>query len=173
MSFDSRDIVEKSPIQQDNTHVKYAGFWIRQASGIIDLVIIMVPLVIVFSLIIVFFMFAFIRSNSTGAVRSAVFGSAITCLICMMYLVVFIIVWLYFAWFESSKYMGTPGKILLGLKVTDLNGNRISGGKASLRFICKTILDIFFYTGSIFITISEKKQGLYDIIAGTLVVKRK
>jgi hypothetical protein len=32
--------------------------------------------------------------------------------------------------------------------------------------------DVGFFTGSIFITLSEKKQWLYDIIAGTLVVKR-
>ncbi|MDF2572930.1 MAG: hypothetical protein K0R55_4534 [Sporomusa sp.] len=29
-------------------------------------------------------------------------------------------------WFNSSSYQGTPGKMILGIKVTDLEGNRIS-----------------------------------------------
>ncbi len=29
-------------------------------------------------------------------------------------------------WFNSSKYQGTPGKLLVGIKITDMNGERIS-----------------------------------------------
>ncbi|MBU6454162.1 MAG: SAF domain-containing protein [Cyanobacteria bacterium REEB67] len=34
--------------------------------------------------------------------------------------------WLYYAGFESSRFAATPGKILLGLKVTDVNGQPFS-----------------------------------------------
>ena len=42
--------------------------------------------------------------------------------------------WLYNAYCESSEWQATPGKKVLNLLVTDLNGNRISFGRASGRF---------------------------------------
>jgi uncharacterized RDD family membrane protein YckC len=51
----------------------------------------------------------------------------------------------YSAWFESSKYQGTPGKILLKLKVVDEWGNRIGFVTAALRYILKIVFANFFY----------------------------
>jgi hypothetical protein len=45
--------------------------------------------------------------------------------------------WMYFAAFESSGWQATPGKKALGIKVTDLNGDRISFGRATLRYFGK------------------------------------
>jgi uncharacterized RDD family membrane protein YckC len=170
MGFESGDNVGGS-IRQDSANVKYGGFWIRLVAYIIDGLIIGIPLGIIITVITLIFAFASGSSSSSGTMSSAAFSSA-ACMICTVYIVIIIITWFYFAWFESSKYMGTPGKILLGLKVTDLNGNRISFGKAILRFFCKTLLNLFLFVGSLFIVVSEKKQGLYDVIAGTLVIKR-
>ncbi|MCG8347540.1 MAG: RDD family protein [Chloroflexales bacterium] len=44
-------------------------------------------------------------------------------------------IWFYFALFESSSWQATPGKRLLRLKVTDLDGGRIGLGRALLRAI--------------------------------------
>jgi Predicted membrane protein/domain len=40
----------------------------------------------------------------------------------------------YFVGFNCSKYQGTAGKIVVGIKITDLNGNRISFFRALARY---------------------------------------
>ncbi|TGC06664.1 hypothetical protein CUN85_12740 [Methanolobus halotolerans] len=78
--------------------------------------------------------------------------------------------WLYFAIMESSSYQATFGKQLIGMKVTDLAGNRISFWKATLRHFAKILSSVVFYLGYLMIGFTEKKQGLHDMIAGCLVV---
>ena len=82
------------------------------------------------------------------------------------------IVWVYYAIMESSKYQSTLGKAVLGIKVTDLKGNRISFGRASGRFFAKIISSLTLGVGYIMIAFTEKKQGLHDMIAECLVVKK-
>ena len=87
----------------------------------------------------------------------------------------------YFAFFESSKYRGTPGKIAFGLEVTDLEGKPISWKKALLRAVIKglvflmkpplTFLGLIGVIGFVFSFFTEKKQALHDILAKTLVVE--
>src|SRR3989338_4266661 len=67
---------------------------------------------------------------------------------------------LYFSYFESSEYQGTPGKMLLNLKVTDLDGNRISFGKAIGRYFGKCLSAIILCIGFLMVAWDEKKQGL-------------
>jgi uncharacterized RDD family membrane protein YckC len=60
----------------------------------------------------------------------------------------------------------------MGIKVTDLKGNRISFAKAFMRHISKLITTAFFGIGYLTIIFSKKRQGLYDMIVGTVVVYR-
>jgi uncharacterized RDD family membrane protein YckC len=87
-------------------------------------------------------------------------------------LAVWIISLLYFAIMESSKAQASVGKMAMGIKVTDLDGNRISFGKAFLRSIGKVLSQMIMYIGYLMAAFTEKKQGLHDIIAGTLVLKK-
>jgi uncharacterized RDD family membrane protein YckC len=82
-----------------------------------------------------------------------------------------IVGWVYFAGFESSHMQATPGKAALGLKVTDLNGNQIGFGTATGRYFGR-ILSGILYIGYIMVAFTERKQGLHDMLAGTLVVKQ-
>ncbi len=77
---------------------------------------------------------------------------------------------IYFAGFESSKKQATPGKQTLGIKVTDLEGNRISFGKAVFRYVVKMIAGDTFGIGYLAIIFSKKKQGLHDMAVGSVVV---
>jgi uncharacterized RDD family membrane protein YckC len=62
----------------------------------------------------------------------------------------------------------------LGLVVTDLDGQRISFGKASGRHFGKIISSLILCIGFIMAGFTERKQALHDIMAGTLVnIKRK
>jgi len=78
--------------------------------------------------------------------------------------------WLYFTLFESSVHKATPGKMVLGVIVTDAKGNQISFGRANGRYWSKLFSNIMLLAGYILAGINEKKQALHDIIADTLVV---
>lgn len=81
--------------------------------------------------------------------------------------------WLYFTLFESSSKQATLGKMAMGIIVTDLNGNRISFGKANGRYWSKIVSFLILYIGFIMAGFTEKKQALHDIIAKCLIVKRR
>jgi uncharacterized RDD family membrane protein YckC len=80
--------------------------------------------------------------------------------------------WLYYALMESSSNQGTLGKMALGLTVTDQAGQRISFGRATGRFFAKILSAMILLIGFFMIGWTARKQGLHDMIAGTLVVKR-
>ena len=81
-----------------------------------------------------------------------------------------VISWLYCASQDSSVVQATPGKKLMGLKVTDLEGNRISFGRATGRHFAK-FLSSFFMIGYLVQPFNPRKQTWHDSLAGTLVVK--
>lgn len=77
--------------------------------------------------------------------------------------------WLYEAFMESSSYQATLGKMIFGMKVTDLNGNRISFERATGRHFAKWLSGMILGIGYIMVAFTERKQGLHDLLAGTLV----
>lgn len=83
-----------------------------------------------------------------------------------------IVGWLYHAWLESSTVQATPGKLALGIMVTDLEGGRISFGRASVRFFGMFVSAFIFLIGFLMVAFTRRKQALHDIIAGCLVVNR-
>jgi uncharacterized RDD family membrane protein YckC len=87
------------------------------------------------------------------------------------YMVSILINWLYSAFLESSENQATLGKRALGLKVTDMNGQRISFANASGRFFGKYVSAIILCIGYLMMLWDDKKQTLHDKMAGTLVVK--
>jgi uncharacterized RDD family membrane protein YckC len=122
----------------------FAGFWIRAAAYIIDTVLgVIVMLALVFI---------------AGDLQSMTDPEATTAfrLSDLLGLIIGIV---YFAGFESSAYQATPGKMALGLIVTDLDGRRISA--------------MILLIGFIMVAFTDRKQGLHDYIASTLVVRGK
>ena len=86
-------------------------------------------------------------------------------------LVGYLLAIVYWVYFPSSDMMATPGKAVLGLKITDNDGNQISMGTAFMREILgKFVSAIVMYIGFLIVGFSDKKRGLHDMIAGTLVV---
>ena len=78
---------------------------------------------------------------------------------------------LYYVVTESGSSQGTPGKCLVGLKVVDLDGNRISGTKALGRHFGKWVSSLALMAGWFFPIFTKKKQALHDIMAGTLIIR--
>ena len=81
--------------------------------------------------------------------------------------------WLYYTLFESSSYLATPGKIALGILVTDIGGNKVSFGRANARYWSKIFSGALLLFGFIMTGFTRKKQGLHDIIAGTIVTTNR
>jgi len=97
------------------------------------------------------------------AARSAFFVS---------FMVLNVLVWLlYFTYFEGTSGQ-TLGKKIMGIKVVKENGDQPSFMDALIRTILRIIDGIAFYlVGFIVILVSEKKQRLCDMAAGTIVVE--
>ncbi len=83
-----------------------------------------------------------------------------------------VVTWLYYALQESSPAQATFGKRALGLRVTTMEGERISFGRATGRFFAKIISGLIIGIGYLMVIWTEKKQGLHDMMASTLVIKK-
>jgi uncharacterized RDD family membrane protein YckC len=77
----------------------------------------------------------------------------------------------YWAGLESSRWQATLGKRAVGIRVTDLDGRRISFPRALGRTLAKLLSTLIFMIGYLMAGWTERKQALHDLIAGTLVVR--
>lgn len=144
---------------------QYAGFWRRLAALLIDLVIVysihfIVGLILGVILLLssIFIVWPSIPEKAEDIIYR---------------IIGFIVFLLFYAVFESSSKQGTPGKMALGIIVTDLNNNRITFGKAIARNSWKLVSIMILGLGYIIAVFTEKKQALHDISTNCLVVKKK
>jgi uncharacterized RDD family membrane protein YckC len=138
--------------------MNYAGFWKRAAAFIIDCII----------ALLVLFVLSFVLGSIMAVQETddpAVFVGAV-------YILEVIYWWIYFAVMESSPTQGTLGKMAIGIKVTDLEGSRISFGRASGRHFGKLISGLILQMGFVMVAFTKKKQGLHDKMASCLVVNK-
>lgn len=72
------------------------------------------------------------------------------------------------------KCRGTPGKLLLGLRVVDArNGGNLDLLQSVIRYFGYLLSMLPLFLGFIWIAFDPRKQGFHDKIAKTLVVKFK
>lgn len=138
---------------------RFGGFWLRFFALFIDSFLV---LILQFA---VGFAVGFVMAETGSEVDEAtatVIGFVVGALVG----------WIYFAAGESGHSQGTVGKRAMSLAVTDLNGDRITFGRASGRYFSKILSGLFFGIGYLMVAFSDKKQGLHDMMAGTLVVRR-
>jgi uncharacterized RDD family membrane protein YckC len=154
----------------------YAGFWERFAAYLIDGMILGIPFGIV--VIVLIFMFGgfgmMLHRTQPVDPREAVTFLAPMFLIFISGMFFFIVLqWLYSAGLESSGWQATVGKSVMNLRVTNLEGRRISFGHATGRFFAKIVSGLIpLAIGYIMAAFTERKQALHDLIAGTLVLKK-
>jgi uncharacterized RDD family membrane protein YckC len=138
---------------------RYAGFWRRVLAFILDQVLLTIA----------------------GGVASIVLGIAILGLGAhgrrdvhdVISLFPFLWTWLYYALLESSPLQSTVGKMACGLIVTDIDGQRISFGRATGRYFAKILSAIIIGIGFFMAGWTRRKQALHDIICDTLVLKKQ
>ena len=81
------------------------------------------------------------------------------------------IAWLYEALLTSSPWGATVGKRALKLRVVTEQGERISFARASGRFFAKILSALLLFVGFLMVAFTERKRGLHDMLAGTVVVQ--
>lgn len=148
-----------------NISERYGGFWVRVAASIIDGIIITVPMSVLFII------YSFITAPEEG---TATDEEMVTMLLgyTVIYIIALVGIALYYILTTASKMQGTVGKKIMGLKVVDLNGNRLTFGRATGRYFATILSGMIFNIGYLMAAFTEKKQTLHDMIASTLVVKK-
>ncbi|HWU77736.1 MAG TPA: RDD family protein [Rhodanobacter sp.] len=152
----------------------FAGFWKRVAAYILDAIILQIP---------TYFIMKMMGNdaaqetmkqsmlNAPGDPHAMLaayhqyyvtMGAAI--------LLTAVLSWLYFAICESSAWQATVGKLALGIRVTDLQGNRISLPRALGRYPAKYLSVIILCIGFMMAGWTRRKQALHDMICSTLVL---
>lgn len=157
-------------------NTNYAGFWLRFVAIIIDGIIIGVVQAFVIVPILAaigFSAFSTMESmdmNDPGE-AAGMFG-ALMAMMGTTWILSIAIQVIYFTVMESSKTQATVGKMALGLKVTDVNGNKLDFTKALIRNLGRILSNMTMLIGYIIAGFTAKKQALHDFIAGTIVVKK-
>ena len=141
----------------------YAGFWRRVGAYIIDAILLNIVASIITSELGIDNGMGAVMSGDPEAIAAASSVASTGTLLNV------VIALAYFAGMESSSWQATLGKKVLGMVVTDLDGNRISLPRAIGRYFAKILSAIILLIGFIMVAFTEKKQGLHDMIAGTLV----
>lgn len=72
---------------------------------------------------------------------------------------------------ELSPWQGSPGKHVLGLKVTDLQGRRLSLPRALLRHAAGLLSWLTLNLGHLWAALPPHRRALHDRIAGARVVR--
>jgi uncharacterized RDD family membrane protein YckC len=62
------------------------------------------------------------------------------------------------------------GKLAMGIRVTDLEGRRISFWRAVGRYAAKIVSAMILLIGFLMVAWTRRKQGLHDMLANTLVL---
>lgn len=125
----------------------YAGFWRRVGASLIDTL---------FVTIIFLFIFGddFFRSellSPAGLLQDA------------LLLVITVTLWL--------KFLGTPGKLLMGCQVVDADSFQpISGKQALIRYLGYYVSLLSLGLGFFWIAWDKRKQGFHDKMANTVVL---
>ena len=144
----------------------YAGFWLRLVAYIIDAIILGMVGVFAFFPLFMANIHTFRTQNPWEVYTSMSRPLFAIRLLALM------LSWIYYASLESSSWQATLGKKLLGLRVTDLAGNRITFARASGRFFGKILSGMILGIGFLMAGFTARKQALHDILAGCLVLRQ-
>ena len=153
----------------------YASFSRRALARFIDLCVVLAPCGILYSVnrflgfpVRYTSLFNWARPESVTMFMSADFPGVFLTFAAVKLCIAFP----YFALMESSRRQGTVGKQVAKIKVTDLEGNRISFGRATGRYFLKMVSSFEFMLGYL-ISFSDQRQTWHDYISRTLVVRKE
>lgn len=136
--------------------VRHAGFWIRFTAYAVDCVVVYVGVVLVLTAI-------GVDTTDTSVWMLAAVHS--------MFELDAVLIWLlYDVGFWVSPWQATPGKRLLGLRVTNLHYRKITLPRAITRYATSFLSAVLLCIGYFLIAFTDKKRALHDLLAGTFVI---
>jgi uncharacterized RDD family membrane protein YckC len=143
------------------TDVAFAGFWRRLLAFVIDYIFLFGVELALAAIVYVFVptTVSAIQGGSLRAIEEV--GPVMSA-----------IGWAYYGIFESSPARGTLGKMALGLYVGDIHGDPITFRRAVWRNWLKVLSWVTLGTGFVLAAFTPRKQGLHDLLAGTLVLRK-
>ena len=165
-----------APLPQTTTAAleDYAGFWKRVGAYILDAIILYIPSMFISKMMggdaaeEIMKQAILAGASDMNAVMAA-YGQFYSTMAPAL-LINTVIGILYFALCESSAWQATVGKLALGIRVTDMSGQRISFPRALGRYLAKFISVLILCIGFLMVAFTRRKQGLHDLMAGTLVL---
>ncbi len=151
----SPDLTPATDPAPSSSSYRFAGFWVRVLATLIDGLIIAVLAVL-------------LRTVLPG--NGGDWGYALLTPSISASLAEIILIWLYAALMESSAWRATVGKRAMGLVVVDMQGRRISFARATGRHAAKWLSSLLLCIGYLMVAFTQRKQGLHDMLANTLVL---
>lgn len=151
--------VEEMPLgyaSPDLVGMETAGFWIRAIALLIDWMVVLALNTGIHGAMYFLSVNGWIGWSGGDTLTALKFASQV----------------MYFSLMESSPWQGTLGKLVFRLRVTDLDGTRITFGRAFFRHIGKWCSVGSFFVGFLMASFTQRNQALHDMMAKTLVVKR-
>jgi uncharacterized RDD family membrane protein YckC len=165
-----------APMAYLSAGVQYAGFWLRVVAYVIDGIVMGVAFMALFlPFAIMTGLAAALGSihpgedpRDVGAVLGGTFFLGLVTIVALG----IVGGWLYHAKMESSAWEATLGKKALNLRVTDLNGARVSFKRATGRHFAKLITGLIpLGVGFALAGLTERRQALHDMLANCLVLR--
>lgn len=142
--------------------LEYAGFWIRFAAFLIDSVVVLVGLQLLAWLL---------PAQEEVDIAALLQGAPLPTGLVLQGLLQNLVVAVLFIWLWV-KFLGTPGKRVLGLRVVDAGtGRALSTGQAIGRYLGYYVSMLPLFLGFIWIGLDRRKQGFHDKLAGSVVVR--
>ena len=162
LSFDLRQHHGVETPEHVDVRLELAGVGSRLAAAVLDTLLIWLAVIGL-----VFVNAALI----SGASEASSWGTAIVILL------MFLLVWGYFALFEALNGGRTPGKQALGIRVVMDTGRPITGSAAVVRNLVR-LLDCYFpllpaLPALVMMFVQRSNKRLGDMAAGTIVVRDK
>jgi uncharacterized RDD family membrane protein YckC len=152
--------------------VVYAGFWKRYAALVLDGLLMFAAQMAIVLVVVA------LAGIGLGSLESSIAsGSMGVALILGVYVIPIALQAMYYTWMHASGSQATLGKLAVGIKVTDLNGQRISNARSLGRWAGYFFFNLFScgiatLVSAFMAGLSERKQGLHDMAASTLVVDK-
>lgn len=140
-----------------NSNLEYVGFWLRVVAALIDSVIYMI---IAVPLLIGIYGASYFNSGSM------INGPIDFLITWVLPLVAIVVCWI--------KWQATPGKRAIGAMIVDAKtGKEPVAMQYLVRYVGYYISAIPLCLGLIWVGIDRKKRGWHDLLAGTVVVRKK
>ena len=135
------------------------GFWLRLAAFVLDVF----GLVVIYTVVYIIGLIVIGQSNAAP-------DEAIQTRLQLTRVLLIATPWLYYTVAESSRHQGTFGKRMIGLRVVDEAGRRISFARANGRFWSKQLSALTCGVGYVVCAFTQRKQALHDLMSGCYVV---